>query len=140
METPGTSAPDRPQEIPQGFAAEILRLIGSLGRHFEALGSLVGEEAREAGALALRLAVMLFAAIVFAVFGYVLALISAAFLIAAVFHVSWLWILPGFVLLHILLAFICANHVRTHWRTPLFQATKSEISRDLEVLRGGRQP
>ncbi len=120
--------------------AELLRLIGSLGRHFEAIGSLAGEEAREAGALVLRLAVMLFAAIFFAIFGYILALLSAAFLIAAVFHVSWLWILPGFVLLHILLAFVCANHVRTHWRTPLFTATRNEISRDLEALRGGRQP
>lgn len=140
METPGTSAPNPSQEIPQGLAAEVLRLIGSFGRHFEALGALAGEEAREAGALALRLAVMLFAALFFAVFGYLLALISAAFLIAAVFHVSWLWILPGFVVLHALLAFVCANHVRTHWRTPLFPATKSEIARDLEALRGGRRP
>lgn len=120
--------------------AEFLRLVGSLGRHFEALSNLAGEEAREAGALALRLAVMLFAAVFFAVFGYVLALIAAAFLIAAVFHVSWLWILPGLALLHGFVAFLCANHVRTHWRTPIFPATKSEIARDLEALRGGPRP
>lgn len=118
----------------------MLRLTGSLGRHVSALGALAGEEAREAGALALRLAVLLFAALFFAAFGYVLAVISAAFLIAAVFGVGWIWILPGFVILHAVLAFVCANHVRTHWRTPLFSATKSEISRDLEVLSRGKQP
>lgn len=124
----------------RGVAEDLLRLSGSFGRHLSALGSLAGEEAREAGALALRLAVMLFAALFFAAFGYVLALISAAFLIAEVFDVGWIWILPGFVILHALLAFVCANHVRTHWRTPLFPATKSEIARDLETLSQGRQP
>ena len=128
------------EEPPRGLAEELLRLTGSLGRHISALGALAGEEAREAGALALRLAVLLFAALFFAAFGYVLAVISAAFLIAAVFGVGWIWILPGFVILHALLAFVCANHVRTHWRTPLFAATKSEISRDLEVLSRGKQP
>lgn len=128
------------EESPRGLAEELLRLTGSLGRHVSALGALAGEEAREAGALALRLAVLLFAALFFAAFGYVLAVISAAFLIAAVFGVGWIWILPGFVILHAVLAFVCANHVRTHWRTPLFSATKSEISRDLEVLSRGKQP
>lgn len=122
------------------MTAELLRLTGSLGRHFETLGALAGEEAREAGALALRLAVMVFAALFFAAFGYVLAVISAAFLIAAVFHVSWIWILPAFVLLHVLLAAFCIFHVKSHWRTPLFPATKSEISRDLNALRGGGKP
>jgi uncharacterized membrane protein YqjE len=128
------------EAAPRGLVEELLRLTGSLGRHVSALGSLAGEEAREAGALALRLAVLLFAALFFAAFGYVLAVISAAFLIAAIFDVGWIWILPGFVILHALLAFVCANHVRTHWRTPLFSATKSEISRDLEALSRGHQP
>lgn len=144
METTGTSSGTRPKPLPEdssrGLTAELLRLTGSLGRHFEALGALAGEEAREAGALLLRLAVMLFAALFFAVFGYVLAVISAAFLIAAVFHISWLWILPAFVLLHVVLAFFCAYHVKSHWRTPLFPATKNEISRDLDALRGGGRP
>lgn len=101
---------------------------------------MAGEEAREAAALAVRMAVMLFAALFFAAFGYVLLLLSAAFLIAAIFHVSWMWILPGFVLVHGLLAFLCANHVRTHWRSPLFPETRGEIARDLDALGGGRKP
>jgi len=119
--------------------AELLSLFGSFGRYFEALGALVGEEAREAGALYLRLAVMLAAALFFAAFGYVLLLLFAAFLIALVFHVAWIWILLGFTVLHLLGAFLCASHVRNHWRTPVFSATKGEISRDLESLKGARR-
>ena len=144
METNGSSGGDFPgvrkDDPPPGLTGGLLSLVGSLGRYMESLGALAGEEAREAGALALRLGAMLFAALFFAAFGYVLLVISAAFLIAAIFHISWIWILPGFVLIHALLAFLCANHVRTHWRTPLFPATKGEISRDLDALRGGRRP
>jgi uncharacterized membrane protein YqjE len=144
LETTGSSSGNvpnaRPGGPPRGLLAELLSLVGSMGRHAESLGALAGEEAREAGALWLRLAVMLFAALFFAAFGYVLLFLSVAFLIAAVFHVSWVWILPGFVLLHLLLVFLCANHVRVHWRTPIFPVTKEEISRDLDALRGGRRP
>ncbi len=142
METTASSGGARtlPEDSPRGLTAELLRLAGSLGRHVGALGELAGEEAREAGVLALRLAVMVFAALFFAAFGYVLAVISAAFLIAAVFHVSWIWILPAFVLLHALLAAFCIFYVKSRWRTPLFTATRGEISRDLDALRGGRKP
>jgi len=138
--TGGNPPKFRKDDPPRGLTDGLLNLVGSLGRHMESLGALAGEEAREAGTLVLRLAAMLFAALFFAAFGYVLLLFSAAFLIAAIFDVSWLWILPGFVLLHVVLAFLCANHVRVHWRTPLFTATKGEISRDLDALRGGREP
>ena len=144
METPGSSGGSLPKPgiagPPRGLAGELLSLVCSVGRHAQSLGDLAGEEAREAAEIGLRLAVMLAAALFFAAFGYVLLVIAAAFLIAAVFHVGWIWILPGFVLLHLILAFVCANHVRTHWRTPLFPATRSEISRDLDALRGGRVP
>jgi len=144
LETPGSSGgslPDARQgDPPRGLTDGLLSLAGSFGRHLEALGALAGEEAREAGTLVLRLAVTLFAALFFAAFGYVLLVLSAAFLIAAIFHVSWLWILPGFVLVHALLSLLCASYVWAHWRTPLFPATKGEISRDLDSLRGGRRP
>ena len=125
---------------PRGFLDGLLSLFGSFGRYFEAIGALAGEEAREAGELFLRLAVMLAAALFFAAFGYVLFLFFVAFLVAAVFHVSWIWILLGLTALHFLVAIICAVHVKNHWRTPVFPATRSEISRDLDALRGGRNP
>jgi uncharacterized membrane protein YqjE len=120
--------------------AGLLSLLGSFGRHFEALSALAGEEAREAGALYLRLAVMLAAAVFFAAFGYVILLLFAAFLISTVFHVSWIWILLGFTVLHFLGAVLCATHVKNHWRTPVFSATKSELSRDLDALKSGSNP
>jgi len=114
--------------------AEALSLFGSLGRHVQALCALASEEGKEAAALYLRLAVMLAAALIFAAFGYVILLIFAAFLIATVFNVAWIWILLGFTILHFLVAFICANHVRNHWQTPIFALTACEIKRDLASL------
>ena len=123
---------------PRGLIDGLLSLFGSFGQYFEAIGALAGEEAREATAVFLRLAVMLAAALFFAAFGYVLLLLFAAFLIATLFHVSWIWILLGFTVLHFLVAVVCAFHVKNHWRTPVFPATRSEISRDLDAMRGGR--
>ena len=123
------------QSASRGLVAELLSLVGSVGRHVQSLGALAGEEAREAGALYLRLAVMLFAAIFFAAFGYVLVLLFLAFLIATIFHVAWIWILLGFSLLHLLGAFLCASHVKNHWQTPVFSATTTEIRRDLDSLK-----
>ena len=123
------------QSASRGLVAELLSLVGSVGRHVQSLGALAGEEAREAGALYLRLAVMLFAAILFAAFGYVLVLLFLAFLIATIFHVAWIWILLGFSLLHLLGAFLCASHVKNHWQTPVFSATTTEIRRDLDSLK-----
>lgn len=144
METTGnTGGPvsgGRPSAATRGLVAELLSLFGSCGRYLQAIGALAGEEAREAGELYLRLAVMLAAALFFAAFGYILLLLFAAFLIATVFHVAWIWILLGFTLLHIAVAVLCATHVKNHWRTPVFSATKGEISRDLDNLRGSGQP
>ena len=124
----------------RGVVAELLSLLGSFARHIQALGSLAGEESREALALGLRLGVMFLAALFFAAFGYVLLLLAVAFFAAHVLGISWLWILAVFTLLHFLLAYVCANHVRTHARTPIFETTRREISTDLESLRKRQHP
>ncbi len=144
METTGNTGGNLPggrgDSAPRGLIAELLSLVGSFGRHLDSLGALAGEEAREAGVLYLRLAVMLAAALFFAAFGYILFLLFAAFLIATVFHVDWIWILLGFTVLHALVAVLCATHVKTHFRTPVFPATKEELRRDLNVLTGAGRP
>lgn len=124
----------------QGLTAELLNLFSSLGRHVQALGALAGEETREAAGHYLRLAVLLAAAVFFAAFGYILVLLFAAFLIAMVFHVAWIWILLGLATLHLLLAFFCTFLVWGRWRTPVFTATKGEVARDLELLGSRRNP
>ncbi len=128
------------REEPRGLVAELLSLLGSFARHIQALGALAGEESREAVALGVRLGVMLLAALFFAAFGYVLLLLAVAFFAAHILGISWLWILGAFTLLHFVLAYVCANHVRTHARTPIFATTRREISADLESLRKRQQP
>ena len=92
---------------------ELLSLVGSLGRYVQAMGSLAGEESREAAALGVRLLVMLLAALFFAAFGYILLIFAVAFFAAFVLGISWLWILGGFTILHGLLAYLCARHVKS---------------------------
>jgi uncharacterized membrane protein YqjE len=138
--TGGSVTGGRPVSGPRGLIDVSLSLVGSFGRYFESIGALAGEEAREASELFLRLAVLLAAALFFVAFGYVLLLLFAAFLIATVFHVGWIWILLGLTVLHFLAAVVCAFHVKNHWRTPVFSATRSEISRDLDALRGTGKP
>ena len=125
---------------PRGLIAQLLILVGSLSRYAHALTALAGEESREAAALGIRLLVMLLAALFFAAFGYILLIFSLAFFAAFVLGISWLWILGGFTALHALLAYICARHVKIHCRTPIFEETRSEVSRDLESLRKRSAP
>lgn len=120
--------------------AELLSLVGSLGRYIQALGALAGEESREAAALGARLFVMFLAALFFAAFGYILLIFAVAFFAACVLGISWLWILGSFTALHALLAYLCANHVKIHSRTPIFEQTRREVARDLESLRQSSAP
>lgn len=120
---------------PRGLFGEIQSLLGSMTRYFQVLGALAGEESKEALALGLRLGLALIAALFFAGFGFVLLVITVAFFVANVLGVSWLWILGGFTALHISLAIVCAIKVRKHFQTPIFEATRREISNDLETLR-----
>jgi hypothetical protein len=63
-----------------------------------------------------------------------------AFFAAFVLGISWLWILSAFTLLHALLAYICARHVKIHSRTPIFEETRREVSSDFESLRKRSAP
>ncbi len=134
------SAKTGAREEPRGLFGEFLSLLGSVARYFQALGALAGEESREALALGVRLLVMLLAALFFAAFGYVLLVIAVAFFAAHFLGISWLWILGGFTALHLILAYVCANHVRRHRNTPIFDATRREIAADLETLRKNPKP
>ena len=144
METNGTAIgsewPGKGPRPSQGLLAELLNLISSMGRHVQALGALAGEEFREAAVVYLWLGALVAAAAFFLAFGYILALLFAAFLIATVFGVAWIWILLGLAVLHFLLAVFCAYYARSHWLTPVFAATRGEISRDLELMRSKRNP
>lgn len=136
-----TRAPSGKNPPPRrGLVAECLSLLGSLGRYFQSLGALAGEEAREAAALGARLLVMGIAALFFAGLGYIFLVLAIALLAAQILGIPWLWILGAFTLLHLLVAWLCADHVRRHSRTPLFESTRREISSDLSSLGKNSKP
>jgi uncharacterized membrane protein YqjE len=118
----------------QGFFSEAVSLFGSFSRHFQAVFSLAGLEAKEAIGLYVRLVVMLVAALLFALLGYVFLILTAAFAIAWLCDVAWIWIALGFAVLHFLVCFLCALHVKKHFRTPVFQTTSSELRKDFALL------
>ncbi|MCX7869744.1 MAG: phage holin family protein, partial [Terrimicrobiaceae bacterium] len=126
----------------RGLAAELLSLVGSVGRYFQSIGSLVAAEGREAGGNYLRMAILLLAALLFAVFGYLLVLLFVAFLAAELLGVSWLWISGGFALIHFALAVAAAVAARRRFQQPVFPTTTAELKRDFEALRrgGARSP
>lgn len=120
-----------------GAVAEVLRLFGSCMRHLQALAGLAAEEGRDAVALYVRLAIMLGAALVLGAFGYIFVLLTIAFAVEMLFGLSWVWILLALAVLHLLVAFLCALHVRTHFRTPVFRSTAEEIRKDFDSIKRG---
>ncbi len=137
MMTPDSGATTSSASNPhQGFFTEATRLFGSFSRHFEAIFSLAGLEAKEAIGLYVRLVVMLLAALVFALIGYVFLILTLAFAIAWLFNVAWIWIALGFTVFHFVICFLCALHVKTHFRTPVFQTTSSELRKDFALMSG----
>lgn len=131
-----TSAPTKSG----GIIPDGLRLVGSVVRHLQALGAIAGAEGRDAVALYIRLAVMLGAAILFLGLGYVFLLVFITFAIATLFGVAWIWITLGIAVIHLFIAVMCATHVRSHFRTPVFSVTGAEIKKDLAKMRNLDSP
>jgi uncharacterized membrane protein YqjE len=123
------------RETPHGVIPELLRFAGSFGRHVQGLLQLAGLETKEAALVGLRLLVLLIAGIVFAVFGYLLALFFVAFLLAIAFGISWIWISLGLAVLHFAAVAFCAILAKNYLRTPVFKATAVELQRDFEALK-----
>lgn len=132
------SPPPLPSGSDRGLPTALLSLVGSLGRYLQAITSIAGVESREAVALYVRLLVMLAGACFLGALGYILLVVSAAFAAAFLLGIPWTAILATLAFVHLALAFVCANHVRTHIRTPVFSSTRSEIAADLQRL--GRKP
>ena len=123
------------RETPNGVIPEVVRFVGSSGRHVQGLLQLASLETKEAALVGVRLLVLLIAGVVLAVFGYLLALFFLAFLLALAFGISWIWILLGLAVLHFGAVAYCAISVRNCLRTPVFKATAVELQRDFEALK-----
>jgi uncharacterized membrane protein YqjE len=118
-----------------GVIPELVRLSGSWGRHFQGLLQLVGLETKEAALVGLRLLIFLVGAIVLAVFGYMLALLFVAFLLAFVFGISWIWISLVLALLHFGGVAFCAISAKNCLRKPFFKASMTELRKDFEAMK-----
>ena len=123
------------RETPNGVIPELVRFVGSSGRHLQGLLQLASLETKEAALVGLRLLVLLIAGVVFAVFGYLLVLFFIAFLLAFAFGVSWIWISLGLAVLHFGAVAYCAISARNCLRKPVFKATAGELHRDFEALK-----
>ena len=123
------------RETPQGVIPELMGFAGSFGRHVQGLLQLAGLETKEAALVGLRLLVLLIAAIVLAIFGYLFALFFVAFLLAIAFEISWIWISLGLALLHFAAVGVCAILAKNSLRTPVFKATAVELQRDFEAMK-----
>ena len=123
------------RETPHGVIPELLRCAGSAGKHFQGLLQLATLETKEAALVGIRLVALLIASVVFAIFGYVLALFFVAFLLAFVFGISWIWISLGLAVLHLVGVAICALVAMHYLRNPFFKATMAELQSDFEALK-----
>ncbi|MFZ4681971.1 MAG: phage holin family protein [Terrimicrobiaceae bacterium] len=115
--------------------AELLSFAGSLGRHLQALLALAGHETKEAAGLYLRLVILLIAALIFFVLGYVFLLFFIASLLAVTFGINWIWISLGLALFHLIGTAVCGLYVRNHLPTPVFTSTSAELKRDFANLK-----
>lgn len=130
-----TPPPASGPEASRGLVAELLALLSSIGRHLQALSALAGFEAKEAAGTYLSALLLLVAVLVLAIFGYAFLILCVAFILAALFSVSWIWITLGLAVAHLLAAAICGLIAKKGLEKPVFTATSAEIRRDLESLK-----
>lgn len=136
MAEPALPPPASGPEAPRGLVAELSNFAGSLGRHLESLFTLAGLEAREAAGIYLRIAIVLAAALLFLLLGYILTLFFVAYLMVAVLHFDGLWVSLGFAVFHLASAALCAWYVKSNFSAPVFAATSQELKKDFDALKG----
>lgn len=117
-----------------GLLGSAASLLGSIGSHLELLSALFAEEGKEAGGRLLRALVLLVGALVLAFLGYIFLILGIAFVLAAVFHWSWIWIALGFGGLHLIGAAICVRAMMEYFKSPAFPYFRAEVRKDLNLL------
>lgn len=133
METSGGNPPG--PSAHEGLTGAGLRYVGSVVRHLEALFGLFQVEAREAAEVYLKTAVFVVLGLLFLVFGYVFFLLFAIFLVSWLTGIGWMWITLLFGFAHFGLVAVCAWRIREGIRHQAFEATLSEIRKDVSILR-----
>jgi uncharacterized membrane protein YqjE len=122
----------------RGATAELMSLVGSLGRHVQSLLDLAGIEARQAIIRLLGVLIVVGAIGVFAAAGYLLLLAFLVGIIASAANIHWAWVSLGFAILQLVLALIFIQMFKAVVRQPVFPTTAAELKRDFESLKSIR--
>ena len=130
--TPENSQASPPRGLPQQFA----RVFGTLSGHIQSLAELASLEGREAVARYVRMAIALGVGLLMLLFGYLFLVLFAAFAIATLGGVAWMWVALGMAVFHGIVAIVCVVYVKSTFRKPILTATREELRKDFAILRG----
>lgn len=117
-----------------GVFDRFARLAAHGVNYLQARLALAGLESREAFLHGLQLAAWLLAGCFVAILGYVLLLLSVAFLVAAWTGWSWALILLIFAVAHFALCAMCLVTARELFKQPVFTTTLNELQKDRQWL------
>jgi uncharacterized membrane protein YqjE len=123
-----------PQELPGGIPSRITGLLAGLLRHLLSLGGLAAEEARILVRRSLATLLIGVAMIMAAMIAYVAAVAAIVVLLAQKFSWGWPLSLVAAALFHLALLGILFRILRNRTAPPPFEATASELRKDLEAL------
>ena len=128
MALPTTSGEHSPGD--EGLIDHLRTLVASAVGYFSARFQLAGLESKEACAHYLKIAIWLIAAFFGVAFGYIFICIGGIFLISSSLHISWMWVLLTFGILHFVVAGIAIAIARAGFTKSMFSATIEEFKRD----------
>jgi uncharacterized membrane protein YqjE len=117
-----------------GFVENARLLAASVVAYMAARLRLAGIESGEAGGHFLKILLWGLAALLAALLGYLLLLVSTVFLIARWTGWNWEWVLLAASGAHFLAVLVCALAIRGRLHIPVFPATLQEFKRDQEWL------
>lgn len=120
-------------ELP-GLPESIRLWLASAAGYLHARLALLGLEAKDAAVSYLQIALLLIAAVILVIFGYVFLVIAAAFLVAYLFQWPWGWITLAFGLAHVFLAAACVFIAKSRFSGAGFASSIAEFKKDQEWL------
>jgi putative superfamily III holin-X len=126
------SSPPFEPKLQHGLFHHLGRWCAALGTCFQLRSQLALLEAKEAGSRYAVIAGLLAVAVVVALIGYLLLVLTAIFVLAAWLegpHI-WLKILGGATALHVLLALILVLLAKARLKAGIFEKTKAEFRKD----------
>ena len=120
-------------DIP-GLPESVRLLLASAAGYLHARFQLLGLEAKDAALTYVKIIILLITAVVFMVFGYIFFVIAAAYLVHALFHWHWGWVLLGFGVAHLAITVTCLLLAKSHFSAASFPETIAEFKKDKEWL------